>query len=108
MNQNETRLMVSRIVDVQECLIQNSCDLKYENSNYLLSTTRFKVLTDVNPLASAGDRGSIPGRQKRIFTLISVSRTALGPTQPPLHWVPGVLSPVVKRGRGVTLTTHPI
>jgi hypothetical protein len=31
----------------------------------------------------------------------------LGPTQPPVQWVPGVLSPELKRGRGVTLTTHP-
>jgi hypothetical protein len=36
-----------------------------------------------------------------------VSRPALGPTQPPAQWVPGVLSPGLKRGRGVTLTTHP-
>jgi hypothetical protein len=40
------------------------------------------------------------------FPLASVSRPALGPTQPPVQWVPGVLSPGVKRGRGVTLTTH--
>jgi hypothetical protein len=32
-----------------------------------------------------------------------VSRPALGPTQPPEQWVPGVLSPGLKRGRGVTL-----
>jgi hypothetical protein len=44
---------------------------------------------------------------QRIFPLSSVSRPALGPTQPPLQWVPGVLSPGVKRGRGVMLTTHP-
>jgi hypothetical protein len=25
----------------------------------------------------------------------------------PVQWVPGVLSPGVKRGRGVMLTTHP-
>jgi hypothetical protein len=42
----------------------------------------------------------------RIFPLSSVSSPALGPTQPPVQWVPGVLSPGVKRGRGVTLTTH--
>jgi hypothetical protein len=42
-----------------------------------------------------------------IFPLASVSRPALRPTQPPVQWVPGVLSPGVKRGRGVTLTTHP-
>jgi hypothetical protein len=55
-----------------------------------------------------GDRGSIPGRGERIFPVASVSRPALGPTQPPVQWVPGVLSPGLKRGRGVTLTTHPI
>jgi hypothetical protein len=43
----------------------------------------------------------------RIFLLVSASRPALGPTQPLVQWVPGVLSPGVKRGRGVTLTTHP-
>jgi hypothetical protein len=42
-----------------------------------------------------------------LFTLVSVSRTALGPTQPPIQWVPGVLSPGIKRGRSVTLATHP-
>jgi hypothetical protein len=26
---------------------------------------------------------------------------------PPVQWVPGILSPGVKRGRGVMLTTHP-
>jgi hypothetical protein len=44
---------------------------------------------------------------QRIFPLASVSRPALGPTQPPVQWVPGVLSPGVKRGRGVTLSAHP-
>jgi hypothetical protein len=61
------------------------------------------LATDGRP----GDRGSIPGRGERIFPLASVSRPALGPTQPPVQWVPGVLSPGLKRGRGVTLTTPP-
>jgi predicted aspartyl protease len=48
-----------------------------------------------------------PGEGNEFF-LYLVSRPALGPTQPPVQWVPGVLSPGLKRGRGVTLTTHPI
>jgi hypothetical protein len=51
---------------------------------------------EVRSPAEAGDVSSKP-----------VSKPALGPTQPPVQWVPRVLSPGVKRGRGVTLTTHP-
>jgi hypothetical protein len=51
--------------------------------------------------------GFDPRQEQRIFPIASVSRPALGPTQPPVQWVPGVLSAGVKRGRGVTLTTHP-
>ena len=35
------------------------------------------------------------------------SRPTLGPTHPPVQWVPG-LSPGIKSGRGVTLTPHPL
>jgi hypothetical protein len=45
-------------------------------------------------------------QRERIFLLASVSRPAMRPTQPPVQWVPGVLSLGLKRGRGVTLTTH--
>jgi hypothetical protein len=37
---------------------------------------------------------------QRIFSLPSVSRLALRPTQPPVQWVPGVLSPGVKARPG--------
>jgi hypothetical protein len=43
-----------------------------------------------------------PRQKQEIFPLTSVSRPAFGSTQPPVQWLPGV-----KRGRGVTLTTHP-
>jgi hypothetical protein len=48
-----------------------------------------------------------PRQRQRICSLASVSRPVLGPTQPPVQWVPRVLSPGLKRGRRVTLTTHP-
>ena len=38
---------------------------------------------------------------------LHLSRPALGPTQPPVQWVPG-LSRGVNSGRGVTLTPHPL
>jgi hypothetical protein len=33
----------------------------------------------------------------KTFLFSTASRPALGPTQPPIQWVPGVLSPGVKR-----------
>jgi hypothetical protein len=49
-----------------------------------------------------------PTEAKGIFTLASVSRPGLGPTQTPVQCVLEVLSPGLKGGRVVTLTTHPI
>jgi len=51
------------------------------------------------------DGPGIESRWARVFP--HLSRPALGPTQPPVQWVPG-LSPVVKSGRGVTQTSHPL
>jgi hypothetical protein len=50
----------------------------------------------------SGHRGSIPGRRETIFSPASVFKPALGSTQHPVQWVPGVLSPGLKRGLGVT------
>jgi hypothetical protein len=47
-------------------------------------------------------------QRQEIFPLTSVSGPALGLIQPPVQWVPVVLSPEVKRGQGVTLTTYSI
>jgi hypothetical protein len=53
-----------------------------------------------------GDAGSIPSRGKRIFPPASVPRPALGPSQSPVQWIPGLVSPELKRCRCVNLTTH--
>jgi len=39
------------------------------------------------------------------FLFANTSISVLGPTQPPMQWVPAVLTPGIKR-RGVKLTTH--
>jgi hypothetical protein len=43
-----------------------------------------------------GRSGFDSWRGQRIFPVASVSRPAVGPTQAPVQWVPGVLSPGVK------------
>jgi hypothetical protein len=62
-----------------------------------------------NSVSSVWLRTGRPGfdsrQDQRIVLLVPASRPALGPIQPPIQWVPRVLSPGVKRGRGVT--THP-
>jgi hypothetical protein len=45
-------------------------------------------------------------QRQRMFLLASVSRPALRPTHLPVQWVSGVPSPGLKRGWGVTLTSH--
>ena len=51
------------------------------------------------------DGPEIESRWGRDF--LDPSRPGLGPTQPPVQWVPG-LGPGVKSSRGVTLTPHPL
>jgi len=43
------------------------------------------------------DRGSIPGGGLGIFLFDTLSRSALGLTQPPIQWVPEAVSLGVKR-----------
>jgi hypothetical protein len=72
---------------------------------YILTFISLDIVSDYG-LDDRAIRVRFPAGQ-RIFPVASVSRPALGPTQPPVQWVPGVLSPGVYPGRGVTLTTHP-
>jgi hypothetical protein len=95
---------VSRSGPVREAHI-----VKFNNScNYALRWSR--VAQSVQCLATGWTTGRSrfdPRQRQRIFPLASLSRPGLRPTQPPVQWVPGVLSPGLKRGRDVTLTTQP-
>jgi hypothetical protein len=62
---------------------------------YITSRVSSSSIVSDYRLDDKGDRGSIPAGAK-IFPVASVSTPALGPTQPPVQWVPGILSPGVK------------
>jgi hypothetical protein len=78
---------------------------KYCSNQFRLQRVKYSpsILSDYR----LDDRGWIPGRGKGFLLSAFVSRPTLGLTQPPVKWVPGVLSAGLKRSRGVTLTTHP-
>jgi hypothetical protein len=79
--------------------------INLNQQNYYFMRNRGSLISAVSDYG-LDDRGSIPGRGQRIFLLVSASRPALWPTQPPIQWVPVAPSRGVKGGRGVTLTTH--
>jgi hypothetical protein len=50
--------------------------------------------------AGLGERGFESRQELGIFLFTTASRPSLGPTQPPIQWVPGALSLGVKRPGG--------
>jgi hypothetical protein len=99
------------------CIVSDVCNALYSCAWWAVMTywwnhTSFtKLLVKNSQCLTTGwtiGRSRFDPRQgQRIFLLATASRPALGLTQPPIQWVPRVLSQGVKRGRGVTLTTHP-
>jgi hypothetical protein len=88
-------------------LFDITTDTKRSVQNIILWTDYFdKIYSRIGSRYSTGldGQGSIPG--SAIFLLFfTASRPALGPTQPPVQWVLGAISPGVKRtGRE---TDHP-
>jgi hypothetical protein len=71
---------------------------------------KFSLNTVTSSILKGSDDGVLYLIKPRFWTLPIVSgykntmfrELALWPTQPPVHWIPGV-----KRGRGVMLITHP-
>jgi hypothetical protein len=61
----------------------------------------------VNQVVWLNNRGFESRQVLGIFLFTTVSRTAVGPTQPPIQWVPGALSLGVKwPGREATTHLH--
>jgi hypothetical protein len=75
--------------------------------NWILKNLGAGAAQSASWLTTDWTPGFDPQQRQRIFLLLSASRPALASTQPPVQWVPVVLSPGLKRGQGVMLTTHP-
>jgi hypothetical protein len=79
-------------------------EMKRERHKYIISNHKIQGGPD-SSVGIATDYGldgpGIESRWGRDFP--HLYRPTLGSTQPPVQWVPGVMS-----GRGVTLTPHPL
>jgi hypothetical protein len=84
-----------------------SSDWKDDNRIFYEVLYILKELSLYNVWLQSGWPGFNPQQRQRILLLASVPRPALRHTQPPIKWVPEVLSPGVKHGWVMTLTTHP-
>jgi hypothetical protein len=85
---------------------ENSSLLKSENNNWYFT---WRVGRDSSVGIATGYGLDGPGIDCRCGgwgDYPHLSRPALGPTQPPVKWVPGLSRG--KSGRGVTLTPHPL
>jgi hypothetical protein len=88
----------SHLKPVAQLVLQSSravCGGPNTDNSY--ATWRYDITWYINWLRTGRPRGrsSSPGRGK-IFLLSTSTRPVLGPTQPPIEWVPGALSPGCK------------
>jgi hypothetical protein len=85
---HDDRMLAYKILDAHNSHINTGRIMVFYSDVLRSLGSSVSIVSDYRP----GDRGSIPNRGKRIFPLTSVSRLALRPIQPPVQWVPGVLS----------------
>jgi hypothetical protein len=76
---------------------QNKCFVDLSTRSLPLLSRDSAVGTAIGYGLDEGGVGVRVPVGSRIFFIPTLSRPALGPTQPPIQWVPGALSPEVKR-----------
>jgi hypothetical protein len=81
--------------------------LKFSSFNYSVLIEEPGQLSGIVLGYGLDDRGFESRQGLGIFFPTSASRPALGPTQPPMQWVPGALSLGVKRPGREADHSHP-
>jgi hypothetical protein len=84
--------------------LHNKLHNLYASPN-VIRVIKSKRMRWLGPVARMGEMRNAYNNLVGKPRITTASKTALGPTQPPIEWVPGALSLGVS-GRGVKLITH--
>jgi hypothetical protein len=93
-DRNSTHIIQYYLLHLYNVLVLRLAFLFHLHSTFRIRVSSGSIVSDY------GRSGFDPWRGQRIFPLTSVSRPALRSTQPPVQWIPGVLSPGVKARPG--------